>query len=80
MEILAGLQTSAIHRLKKTWEKLETKFNELYNQLLNEISSRDNYKNYRDGLHSISPPCVPYLGVYLTDLTFIEDGNEMHFN
>ena len=24
--------------------------------------------------HRIDPPCVPYLGFYLTDLAFIEDG------
>lgn len=25
-------------------------------------------------LHTANPPLVPYLGLYLTDLTFIEDG------
>lgn len=39
------------------------------------FSSQLSYKEYRDKLHSISPPCVPYLGIYLTDMTFIEDGN-----
>jgi len=26
-------------------------------------------------LHTVNPPCLPYLGMYQTDLTFIEDGN-----
>lgn len=34
-----------------------------------------NFSAYRELLHSINPPLVPFLGVYLTDLTFIDDGN-----
>lgn len=34
-----------------------------------------NFALYREALTSISGPCIPFLGVYLTDLTFIEDGN-----
>jgi hypothetical protein len=32
-------------------------------------------KILRDAVHQANPPLVPYLGVYLSDLTFIEDGN-----
>jgi son of sevenless len=43
---------------------------------MHQIMSREqNYKNARAYLHRVDPPCIPYLGVYLTDLTFIEDGN-----
>jgi len=27
-------------------------------------------------LHIVNPPCVPFLGVYLKDLTFVADGND----
>lgn len=30
---------------------------------------------YRQRLKKVVPPCVPFLGLYLTDLTFINDGN-----
>lgn len=33
------------------------------------------FKVYRNTLINATPPCVPYIGVYLTDLVFIEDGN-----
>lgn len=33
------------------------------------------YKEYRQHLYRAVGACVPYLGVFLSDLTFIEDGN-----
>ena len=33
------------------------------------------FKDYRAALHKAKPPSLPYLGMYLTDLTFIDDGN-----
>ena len=33
------------------------------------------YKTYREALHSCDGPTIPYIGTFLTDLTFIEDGN-----
>lgn len=38
------------------------------------IASTKNFSRYREALHAAQPPCIPFLGVYLTDLTFIEDG------
>jgi len=76
LAIISGLNSAATHRLKYTKaelpKKTQTTF-EAVNQLMN---SEGAYKAYRDSLHNANPPCVPYLGVYLTDLTFIEDGNK----
>lgn len=33
------------------------------------------YRVFRRELEHVVLPCIPYVGVYLTDLTFIEDGN-----
>lgn len=49
------------------------------NQALSEIrklmGANRNFQTYRDIVHSVNPPCIPFLGIYLQDLTFIEDGN-----
>ena len=38
------------------------------------MSSDGRFRNLRDSLHRTDPPCIPYLGMYLSDLTFIEEG------
>jgi hypothetical protein len=76
MEVLAGIDNSAIYRLKRTWALVGQKYHKLYDRLKAQMSSSGAYKAQRDALHQCKPPCVPYLGMYLTDLTFIEDGNK----
>jgi len=36
------------------------------------LHSNENYKSLRGALKSIAPPCIPFLGMYKTDLLFIE--------
>lgn len=38
------------------------------------IGSDVHYRGLREMLHRCDPPCIPYLGIYLTDLTYIEEG------
>lgn len=38
------------------------------------VSSDGRFRSLRDALHRCDPPCIPYLGMYLTDLSFIEEG------
>ncbi len=39
------------------------------------MSSDKSWSVYRETLHQTSTPLIPYLGVYLSDLVFIETGN-----
>ena len=38
------------------------------------VSPDGRYRNLRDALHRTDPPCVPYLGMYLSDLAYLEEG------
>ena len=75
-EVSAGLALAAVHRLKVTKAALPAEAIAQYDALQALVSIDGNRKAYRHALLSATPPCIPYLGVYLTDLTFIEDGNK----
>lgn len=66
---------SPVHRLKRTWELIPSKVMNSLTTLQAVTSSKRNWGDYRSELHSANPPCVPFVGVYLTDLVMIQDGN-----
>uniref|UniRef100_A0A8D0LC07 Ras protein specific guanine nucleotide releasing factor 1 n=1 Tax=Sphenodon punctatus TaxID=8508 RepID=A0A8D0LC07_SPHPU len=74
LEINSSLNRSAIFRLKKTWLKVSKQTKALIDKLQRLVSSEGRFKNLREALKNCDPPCVPYLGMYLTDLAFIEEG------
>ncbi|XP_035996525.1 ras-specific guanine nucleotide-releasing factor 2 isoform X5 [Fundulus heteroclitus] len=74
LEITSALNRSAIYRLKKTWAKVCKQTKALMERLQKIVSSEGRFKNLRETLKNCNPPCVPYLGMYLTDLAFIEEG------
>jgi len=74
-EIVAGLESSAINRMKKSWDKLDSKTKTSYKSMKDLVSRANNFKNLREHLKTVMPPCIPYLGMFLTDLTFIDTGN-----
>ena len=71
-----------ISRLHKTWgyfQKKNPKLQEDYNAIGDIVSPKHQYASYRKKLKTLSGPAIPFLGVYLTDLTFIELGNPDFF-
>ncbi|KAJ3258646.1 hypothetical protein HK103_003435 [Boothiomyces macroporosus] len=75
MAIIAGINKACISRLKLTAKEVNPKHTKRRAELETLMSAQSSYKNYRASIHSIAPPCIPYIGTYLTDLTYIEDGN-----
>ncbi|CDZ96560.1 Ras1 guanine nucleotide exchange factor [Phaffia rhodozyma] len=74
--IIAGLVSSPISRLKRTIELLSSKTIATRDALIKLVDSERNFGAYKERLAKSNGPAVPFLGVYLTYLTFIEDGNQ----
>ncbi|KAG0327469.1 hypothetical protein BGZ99_007553 [Dissophora globulifera] len=72
---MAALSQSPIHRLKRTWEQVPARTMNTFMELQALMGVAKNWAEYREELHSINPPCVPFVGMYLTDLVMIQDGN-----
>ncbi|KAJ1722519.1 hypothetical protein LPJ53_003078 [Coemansia erecta] len=75
MAIKGAIYCAGVMRLKRTWSLLPKKFTIMCRRLLDAMDSDHNYANYRELLRKSQPPLLPFLGLYLTDLTFLEDGN-----
>jgi len=75
MEIIAGLNMFAVQRLKNTWEQIPTKATNSLVDMNLLMDPKNNYKAYRAALQTLKAPLMPYLGVTLRDITFIEEGN-----
>ncbi|CAI7641450.1 unnamed protein product [Penicillium glandicola] len=75
VSILAGLESAPIYRLARTWSMVTERTCDTLRPLQAMICSAQNYQAYRDTLRLAVAPCIPFLGLFLKDLTFIEDGN-----
>ncbi|CAE6501866.1 unnamed protein product [Rhizoctonia solani] len=74
--LIAGLNSPPIRRLKRTWDSVPAKFTAILDDVEATLDSGRNFTAYKQRLKSVDSPCVPFLGVYLTMLTFIQDGNK----
>ncbi|KAG5437772.1 hypothetical protein PCANB_000485 [Pneumocystis canis] len=70
MAIVSALNSSTISRLKKTWNTLSTKSKNIFENLRLITDYSRNYAVYRSRLREHLPPCLPFLGLILTDITF----------
>ncbi|CAE6445015.1 unnamed protein product [Rhizoctonia solani] len=73
--ILAALDSSTISRLSKTWMGLSAKNKTRLENLRKLTDHTRNHYEYRARLRGIRGHAVPFLGIYLTDVTFCREGN-----
>ncbi|KAI1388525.1 ras GEF [Hypoxylon trugodes] len=75
MAIVCSLNNSIISRLRKTWDLVSPKRREMLKSLQAVVEPANNNKVLRARLQGHVPPCLPFLGMFLTDLTFVDIGN-----
>jgi len=69
--VVSGLQSAPIYRLSKTWNVVPKRDKEKLEKLNDLVSEDNNRTKIRTYLQHARLPCIPYLGMYLTDLTYI---------
>lgn len=75
MAVTCALNDSSIKRLRMTWDTISSRRKETLRSLQSIVEISQNHKALRARLADQVPPCLPYVGMFLTDLTFVDAGN-----
>uniref|UniRef100_A0A6B2L1F7 Ras-GEF domain-containing protein n=1 Tax=Arcella intermedia TaxID=1963864 RepID=A0A6B2L1F7_9EUKA len=71
-EIGSALSSAAIARLKMSFSSIPSTKLAIWEKTKALVDQR----NLREAIRNATPPCIPYLGLYLTELTQIDEGNK----
>ncbi|XP_059378532.1 ras-specific guanine nucleotide-releasing factor RalGPS1-like [Carassius carassius] len=73
VSVVSALQSAPIFRLSKTWALISRKDKATFEKLDFLTSKEENYNHMREYIRSLKmAPCIPYLGIYLFDMTYID--------
>ena len=75
MAIVCSLDSTNLKRMRKTWEAVPPKTKAVFDDLRKVVDISRNYAVLRQRVQSHLPPCLPFIGVYLTDLTMVDSAN-----
>ncbi|KAJ3158298.1 hypothetical protein HDU86_003007 [Geranomyces michiganensis] len=77
MAVLAGINSGAVLRLRQTRKFLQERQSYRNHQALEKLMSSDrSFALYRQALRMSELPCIPYLGVFLRDLVYIDENKD----
>ncbi|KAI9206128.1 uncharacterized protein BJ171DRAFT_41707 [Polychytrium aggregatum] len=71
--IISALNSTPIYRLQRTWTMISRKERAIFDKLSELMSPLNNCESYRQKLAQAKSPCIPYLGLFLSDLTYLNE-------
>ncbi|KAL7715241.1 Ras guanine nucleotide exchange factor [Entamoeba marina] len=74
--VLAGLASTAVFRLRNTWDMLDLEDIVEYEKLDEFVAATNNFSQLREATKLACPPSIPFIGSILTDLIYTSDGNK----
>ncbi|KAJ3271028.1 hypothetical protein HDV01_007109 [Terramyces sp. JEL0728] len=86
--ILAAFNAEKLARQSRTWKELSSKYHDVLKALRHLMSADNNFAAYKSTLYKSTPPCIPFIGIYLQDLTLLNEtvltkshvSNHINFN
>jgi hypothetical protein len=75
MAVFTGLNNSSVHRLRYTRRELPREQQKTLEELEKLLSCENSYANYRAVYKKGRPPTMPFIGLHLRDLEFVEESN-----
>jgi Rap guanine nucleotide exchange factor 4 len=73
-----GLSNTAVARLTQTWERVPNKLKRTFSQFEAQIDPSRNHRRYRLFLSTLEPPIIPFMPLFLKDMTFAHEGNKTY--
>lgn len=73
MEVICGLTSPFLSRLRRTWEGVNPKLRNSMDEMEGLLSPHENFTHFRNIVEKVDPPCIPYIGIYLSDLVVLDE-------
>lgn len=82
--VISALKSASVHRLKESWLLVSRKDQQQLDRLSQLFDESDNWAALRKCINQFKLPGIPYLGIFLTDIIYIDllhpskSGEECH--